>query len=508
VIAGYSWRNMITKKYLERYIHADNNHIEKYGTGKLISMIEWWIKDRSTLLEQTIVRGLEFLITVILSIWMVMQYHRWYGFIFVGMLAWVHGAVLRLNGKAVSERRFQVVALQNYTARLTKIIMSKIEIFQRRRLDHESSILSWYIDDVIASNKKRSTIAFIMFQLPLFLLDLARLGILSFAGFHIIQSAPWYTYSQLVVILSLLGVMYSLLDSSITFFKDFTKNFYTVERVRDTFDSIPTIQGYDQWQLFAYQWGNVAFHDVTFSYTQTDVLQKLSLEIVGGKKTALVGASGSGKSTIIKLIAGYLYPSAWYIAVDWQRLPSYQPAEDAISLQSYYQHIWFLTQEPSVFDGTVRENLAYSLDHDLSDEQRHNPHWAVFKALASAQCDFIHEMPDGIDTQIGEKGIRLSGGQRQRLAIAKIFLQNPSIILLDEPTAALDSFSEEKISQALHTLFVWRTVVVIAHRLQTVRHADDIIVLDSGTIIERWTHDQLVAAGGQYAKMLELQSWF
>lgn len=143
-----------------------------------------------------------------------------------------------------------------------------------------------------------------------------------------------------------------------------------------------------------------------------------------------------------------------------------------ISLQSYFSHIGYLTQEPSVFDGTIRENLMYGIG-----ENRENREDRVREAIHLAHCDFVYDLSDGLDTHIGEKGVRLSGGQRQRLAIAKIFLKNPQIILLDEPTSALDSLSEKLVSDAFHKLFEGRTVIIIAHRLQTVKAADEIIVL-------------------------------
>lgn len=241
------------------------------------------------------------------------------------------------------------------------------------------------------------------------------------------------------------------------------------------------------------------FHDVTFRYNEKDILHDFSLSIQGGKKTALVGQSGSGKSTLVKLIAGYLHATSGTITVDKQQLPTESNLDESIALQSYYTHIGYLTQEPSVFDGTIIENLTYAVQEDVTQDQ-------IDQAITRAQCEFVYEFADKLNTEIGEKGIRLSGGQRQRLAIAKIFLKNPEIIILDEPTSALDSFSEEKISQALHELFKDRTVIIIAHRLQTVKQADDIIVLEEGKIMERGNHDTLIAHNGIYKKMLDLQS--
>jgi ABC-type multidrug transport system fused ATPase/permease subunit len=152
-----------------------------------------------------------------------------------------------------------------------------------------------------------------------------------------------------------------------------------------------------------------------------------------------------------------------------------------------------------IFDGSVRENLVYALNDSehVSDE-------VLWKALRSAECDFILDL----ESQIGEKGIRLSGGERQRLAIAKLMLKNPEIIVLDEPTSALDSFSEEKITKALDELFKNRTVLIIAHRLQTIKKADNILVLEDGKVIEEGKHSELMHKGGVYYKMVELQSGF
>jgi ABC-type multidrug transport system fused ATPase/permease subunit len=156
----------------------------------------------------------------------------------------------------------------------------------------------------------------------------------------------------------------------------------------------------------------------------------------------------------------------WNYIIDDQDLSN-------IALKTYFHHVWYLTQDPLVFDATIRENLLLGLPKNTSESQ-------LVQALRLAQCEFVLEFSNGIDTEIGERGVRLSGGQKQRLAIAKIFLKNPEIILLDEPTSALDSFSEEQVSIALHKLFEGRTVIIIAHRLQTVKQADDIIILRMG----------------------------
>ena len=204
--------------------------------------------------------------------------------------------------------------------------------------------------------------------------------------------------------------------------------------------------------------------------------------------------SGGGKSTLVKLISWYIRQDSWDILVDNQNLKD-------VSLKSYYKDIWYLTQEPSVFDGTIRENLLYAVTEDTCQDEIDN-------IIELAHCEFIYDLPFGLDTEIWERGVKLSGGQKQRLAIAKIFLKNPKIIILDEPTSALDSLSEQKITEAMHNLFKNRTVLVIAHRLQTVKYADDIIVIENGKIKERGTHKELVKHHWFYKQMLDLQSGF
>lgn len=223
------------------------------------------------------------------------------------------------------------------------------------------------------------------------------------------------------------------------------------------------------------------------------ILHDLSIDFQPKKITALVGPSGWGKSTITKLILGYLHSWSGSIHIDEQDISK-------LSLQSLYKYVGYLPQEPNVFDGTIRDNLL-GTSPDASDEQ-------LQEALHLAGCDFIADLSHGIDTEIGERWVRLSGGQKQRLAIAKIFLKDPEIIILDEPTSALDSFSEERISQSLSALFHNKTVIIIAHRLQTVKHADEIYVIQDGKVVERGNHTKLVSQNGYYAKMLELQSGF
>lgn len=266
-----------------------------------------------------------------------------------------------------------------------------------------------------------------------------------------------------------------------------------IKKVWNFLDEAPSFENYYKGERFQHGNGSIELNDINFSYDDKKILDNFNLKIKGGQKIAFVGKSGSGKTTIAKLITGFVNPNEGQVLVDGQDM-------SRIALKKYYPYIGYLTQEPMVFDGTIKSNLLYSLPNKMAatitDQQ-------LYEALKNAECDFITDL----NTEIGEKGIRLSGGERQRLAIAKLMLKNPEIIILDEPTSALDSFSEEAITRALDRLFKNKTVIIIAHRLQTVKKADTIIVLENGKIIEQGSSEELVNKGGQYKKMLELQSF-
>ncbi len=240
--------------------------------------------------------------------------------------------------------------------------------------------------------------------------------------------------------------------------------------------------------------GEVAFTDVRFAYpTRPDapVLDSLSFHVKPGEKLALVGPSGAGKSTIFHLILRFYDPKSGSVSFDGVNLPDADPAE----LRS---RIALVPQDAVVFAATVRENIRFGRP-DASDAEIERA------AEAAHAAEFIVRMPQGYETQVGERGIMLSGGQRQRIAIARAILREAPLLLLDEATSALDAESETLVQQALTKLMQTRTTIVIAHRLATVQSCDRILVLDNGRIVEEGTHAALAGAGGLYARLAKLQ---
>lgn len=238
--------------------------------------------------------------------------------------------------------------------------------------------------------------------------------------------------------------------------------------------------------------GRVAFSNVTFAYRAgIDVLRDVSLVAEPGRMTALVGPSGGGKSTIFNLLLRFYEPSAGSIAIDGHRIRDF-------SRRSLRDQITYVGQEIYLFHGTVRENILTG-KADATEAE------LVAAAKAAYAHDFITTLPAGYDTQIGEAGGSLSMGQRQRIAIARALIKDARIVLLDEPTASLDSESEHYVQEALKNLCAGRTTLAIAHRLNTIRHADRIYVIESGRIVEAGEHDELLRRDGRYAKFFSLQ---
>jgi subfamily B ATP-binding cassette protein MsbA len=241
--------------------------------------------------------------------------------------------------------------------------------------------------------------------------------------------------------------------------------------------------------------GTIDFENVRFEYEENvPVLKGISFHAEAGTTTALVGSSGSGKSTILSLVLNFIQPQTGMVKIDGKDLQS-------VRLRDYRQHLGVVLQDNFLFDGTILSNIRFA-----------NPHadFAEIKEvcrIANAE-EFIEKFPDKYDTVVGERGVKLSGGQKQRIAIARALLANPRILILDEATSSLDSESEALIQEGLYRLREGRTTFVIAHRLSTIRSADQILVVESGEILERGTHDELIALDGRYKQLYDKQYKF
>jgi ABC-type multidrug transport system fused ATPase/permease subunit len=266
------------------------------------------------------------------------------------------------------------------------------------------------------------------------------------------------------------------------------------ERVFDILDTITETANPKRTELLGGRIrGDVIYENVTFSYgPERVVLKDISLHAEPGEMIALVGPTGAGKSTLVNLLPAFYEATAGRILID---------GRDAgrLTLHSLREQISVVSQEPFLFNGTVRENILYGKLDATNDE--------LIAAARAANChEFISRLPDGYDSRVGERGVKLSVGEKQRVSIARALLKNTPIIILDEATASVDTATEKLIQEALERLMAHRTSFVIAHRLSTIRRADQILVLRGGQIIERGTHDELLAADGLYARLARIQN--
>jgi ABC-type multidrug transport system fused ATPase/permease subunit len=469
--------------------------MESIGTGKMISLLadgrKVWIDQLLGFLKE----GMKMLITWGFLIYLIAQVRVEYAIGLVGGLIIMHIIVIYIDTIAHKDRKVRTNEKWELTRKFVRIVMSKNEILQNNQIWKELREVEKSVGIIDAVNFKLNRSMYFIFNLVRLFAFGIRIAVLVFIGYGVFHGT--FTLTEFATIMAMVIVFESFLFDSTEFYKNFTKDFSDIEKLWEVLDNGPVMKWYDSGSSFSPKSKDIEISSISYGYNETPVFSDFSLTIKRGQKTALVGASGGGKTTLMKLIAGYLHPETGSISVLWNNLGE-------TALKSYYPHIGYLTQDPSVFDATIRENLLSAMSEKSSPDIEKE----LKKALKLAHCDFVFDLEKWLDTEIGERGVRLSGGQKQRLAIAKIFLKDPEIILLDEPTSALDSFSEEAITVALDELFKNRTVIIVAHRLQTVRKADEIIVLEHGQIAERGTHTELVEKWGIYNRMLELQSGF
>lgn len=487
----YSFEIYLVNKYFKKSILKDPTAMEKIGSGKLQSIIKVGIRNWTTV-NANILYGLTRVVTGVgTGIYILLNFDAKYipYFIFVVIFSC---AGYYYFGKLKLKHDERAIDMENEMDKdYVRVMMSRQEVIlgvnenkeseniisitkKQLKEDRTSSIYE-HMSDLFTSG--------ISVVLPvisvLFLIQDIELNPTNIA----------FLISFVYFATRFTGTLYNMVWIVSQVFESYPK----IKKLWDFLDTTPDFENYYKGEKFQHANGAIELNNINFSYDDKKILENFNLKISGSQKIAFVGKSGSGKTTMAKLITGFIAPQHGQVLIDGQDL-------SRTALKTYYPYIGYLTQEPMVFDGSVKNNLLYSLPNkiaeNITDQQ-------LYEALKNAECDFITDL----NTEIGEKGIRLSGGERQRLAIAKLMLKNPEIIILDEPTSALDSFSEEAITRALDRLFVNKTVIIIAHRLQTVKKADTIVVLDHGKIIEQGTSSELIERNGQYKKMLELQSF-
>ena len=355
----------------------------------------------------------------------------------------------------------------------------------------EEEVFEVGVERLYENVKKSLTTTAFMTSSSTFLLGVATTSVMGFGGYKIIQGT--LTVGQFVEFTVLLGLMIAPIVQMSSVGSQLTEALAGLDRTEELMNLEEESDEENRNIVLDNVVGKMSFSDVSFSYEEDkEVLHSISFDVEPGQVIALVGSSGSGKSTIAGLAASFLNPDSGKITVDGHDLSK-------VNLNSFRQHLGVVLQDDFLFEGSIRENILFPRP-DASEEK-------LREAVRAAYVDeFTDRFDKGLDTLIGERGVKLSGGQRQRIAIARAILADPKILVLDEATSSLDTESEALIQKSLGELTKGRTTFVIAHRLSTIRKADQILVIENGHILEQGSHEKLIASEGRYYNLFTYQA--
>ena len=377
------------------------------------------------------------------------------------------------------------------TGRLTETLNGVRVIKGFNAEEQENKTFEDGVERLFLNVKKSLTATALITSSSTFLLGLASAGIMGIGGYFIMDNSM--TYGEFVSFTLFLGFMIAPIVQMSNIGSQLTEAMAGLDRTQElmnmTAEDDPDVRTVKLDRIA----GNIVFDDVSFSYEENkEVLHQISFKAPAGSVTALVGSSGSGKSTIAGLAATFLNPSDGKVTLDGIDLST-------VNLSSYRSRLGVVLQDDFLYEGTIRENILFAKS-DATEEQ-------LLEAVKGAYVnEFTDRFDDGLDTVIGERGVKLSGGQRQRISIARALLADPKIIILDEATSNLDTESESFIQKSLGLLMKNRTTFVIAHRLSTIQKADQILVIEEGNVVEQGKHDELIAKKGRYYELYTYQS--
>ncbi len=480
-------RAQVQKKVLSLPISFfDNNK-----SGSLVSRIMSDVEGVRNLIGTGLVQLVGGTITAVISLVLLIRINAWmtlFVFLPVGIFGFVALKAFKYI-RPIFRNRGKINA--EVTGRLTETLAGVRVIKGFNAEEQENASFEKGVDRLFQNVKKSLTATAIMTSSSTFLLGLASLGIMGIGGYFMIKGEM--TTGDFLSFTLLLGFMIAPIVQMSNIGSQLTEALAGLDRTEELMNMTPEEDEASRNVVLDKIKGDLVFDDVSFEYEEgKEVLHNINFKVPAGSVVALVGSSGSGKSTIAGLSATFLTPKSGTVSIDGQDLSK-------VKLSSYRQHLGVVLQDEFLFEGSIRENILFPRP-DASED----------RLLEAVNAGYVNEFTDrfenGLDTLIGERGVKLSGGQRQRIAIARAILADPKVIILDEATSNLDTESEGLIQKSLAELVKNRTTIVIAHRLSTIKRADQILVIENGRIAEQGTHDQLIATEGRYYDLYTYQA--
>ena len=485
-------KKKIQMNMLSSFIKADTEYIENKHTGKYISNLNFDVNQITMMLSTSFLNFFKDGFTLI-GLLSVMFFQNWR----LSLIAIIMIPLASLTAKRLGKRMGKVTTeAQEKSGDLNKYLIDLfknhkiIKIFQREKFENDRS--ERFVNDLKEKQIKISTV-FIRATPIMEILTGIMIAILIFYSGKLIMNDQ-LSLNNFFSFLAAMMLAYQPVRSLATINIGIGQGLSAGKRILPIIDSKNLIKANDDKKEINLQNGEIEFIDVNFNYLsniENHVLKDINIKIIGNKMTALVGQSGSGKSTLLNLIPRIYDPKSGMLKVDGQNIKE-------INLNSLRKEISIVDQNVTLFDDTVFNNIKYAKP-DAKDEE-------IYKAADLSMCrDFIEKLNQKYQTMIGENGVKLSGGEKQRLSIARAFLKDSKIILLDEATSSLDSETEEKIQKALDKLTLNKTTVVIAHRLSTILNSDKIYVMDKGIVVDSGNHEQLLEKSQTYKNFYDKQ---
>ena len=485
-------KKMLQTDMLKSFIKADTEIIENKHSGKYISNLNFDVMQITRLLSEAYLSIFKDGLTLV-GLLIVMFFQNWK----LSLIAIIMIPLATITAKILGKRMGKVTTqAQEKSGDLNRYLIDLfknhkiIKIFQRENFEETRS--EKFVNDLKEKSAKIAAVYIRSAPIMEILTGIMIATLIFYSGKLIISGE--LAINNFFSFLAAMMLAYQPVKTLTKVNISISQGFSAAERILPIIDTENEINLNEQGEKISVVEGNIILDNINFSYKsnpEKKVLQNISVKFTGGKMTALVGHSGSGKSTLLNMIPRIYLPTSGNIYLDNQDISK-------VNLASLRNQISIVDQNTTLFDDTVFNNIKYARP-DANKED-------VFKAAKLSMCDeFINNLENGFETMIGENGVKLSGGEKQRLSIARAFLKNSRIILLDEATSSLDSETEEKIQKALDKLTVNKTTIVIAHRLSTILNSDNIYVVDNGKIIDSGKHDELLDKSKIYKNYYQRQ---